>query len=294
MIDLHILHYNDYSSLLVFALGFNLYYIVVRKNDNNGNALFFKFLGTLVSEYLGKKILQNIQIIERQNIAFNFYKNSLKSLNFLHACTRSGKKIVNIISDEIEDSPKIEDSLKILSEYVEKSKYYPAYNNFPIVAFITGAYCLYILISAPYESLISHYNVSLAKTNLVLIFIGCLFTFHDLITEKQQISKVFIWTVLSFSVFIYLVLLITSWIKLNILFDKTYLFHNYWITILVCFEGFIFYIFFTIMRNIILLFKFYYSYWIKFSIDKKMKNLTFYKKKLDDDSFSGLTEMKIE
>ena len=262
MIESKVPCYNDYSSLLVLALGFNLVYVVLRKSEDRKafkEALFFLFLLSISSsEKTIEKIEKKIKTFRSKAVKLNFLNVYLKFLAVDKIIeifgSKDGRQLVLHAIDSGE-SPyenlckKLEQIAKIVAKISER---FSSINNLHLLALITTVYSLYVVISAPYEQLLAiDFNFMLLNTNIIIIISGCFLVLLDLIL-KDRFRCIPICLFVLCLLFVVCTILGLLSIGEWILPDKL-LYHNYWITALVCFSGFILYIISTIIGALILL-----------------------------------------
>ena len=258
---------------MVLALGFNLVYIVV-KNKKTTDGLFFIFLELI--NYTEKSISKMEQIMKDllplgvqldflQNASVNkikgiFGKDANKVFNFLNS--------VNINEKAKKLKQNEEKYIKIISLSPPKR-----INNLQFLALITAIYCFYVLICAPYEDYINNFNTSLILVNIVFIITGVILVLLDITSWNRIISVIISALCILFSILI-IAGSRNDWhfiISFNKIFPSTILYHNYWITSLICFGSFLLYILFSILGTIISQFFYFYIYFSSYNILKMMK-----------------------
>ena len=243
MIESTALSYSDYSSLLVLALGSNLMYVVLRKSENR-NALFFLFLKYInppAPKETIKKIDEKIKNFKSKYVKLEFLRKlSVDAIQNTFG-SKEGKQLLNTITSEDNLQEKLGRIAEKLTKVTER---FSTINNLQLLALISTVYSFYVVISAPYERFfVVNFNSTLLLTNIVIIISGCLLVLLDLTLNNRfrYIPQCLFVLCLLLSTSIICGLRI-SWIQFDSSFVNTLLDHNYWITALVCFAGFVLYI----------------------------------------------------
>ena len=228
--------YNNYTDLITLAIGFNIIYVVI-KNESK-NALFYLFLDHInfnkSYEYIENKMaffsakLGAIKFLENSSIKDfqEIFKGKI-SLDKFNGLTERNKQI-EILDDK---HKKIKDRLK-------------QNQNLKLITLMLSIYGFYIALSIPYS--IENLNESLVVSNSVILIFVILYLIDD----------IFCWNIRKIlCVSCILSLILTVFITRKSLqagaFNHDILYQNYWITVVVCYSGFIFYITVSILSALI-------------------------------------------
>jgi len=225
---IHHPNYNDYSSLIVLALGFNLAYIVVENIDLKR---FFRFLNLFnhfqdYFEKIKKGIIEQVKV--------------LMCGEDLSASTT--EKTDAQYLEKFEDIEKKINSTA--NKYKNKLSTFSNPKEMHLSALLFAIYSFYVLISAPYECKDINFNASLVPINILLLIGGMVLVVFEQTSKKKMISAFIFFLCLFLSLlFIYGSKDGWGWIdSLNNIFKTTLkilLVNNYWITALICFGCFI-------------------------------------------------------
>ena len=218
-------------------------YVVLRKSEDR-NALFFLFLHYITSpEETIKKIDSKIKIFQSIYVKLKFLQKLSVGEILKTFGNKDGKQLLNTISSSLEYN--LEEKLAPIAKRITKViDRFSNINNLQLLALLTAVYSFYVAISAPYERFfVVNFNSTLLLTNIVIIILGVLLVLLDITLSNRlrYIPK---------CLFVLCFLLSTciicgvrdSWIQFDSPFVNILLYRNYWITILVCFGGFILYI----------------------------------------------------
>ncbi len=225
--------YNDFSNLIVLAVGLNIVYIVSNFRKEPGEDSFFIFLKGITDSTRKKRVnLQAKALKEEEKMKAKLeYALSFKD-DLSTDASGAFKSIINYLNKREWDIRNLTD------EYDERIKKLGVAYNLPVIALMSFLYGLFILVLSPFHK--NNLNTSLVFSNiLITIFVivcitkGLLKKESDKKSPFQLYPLMFLFIIIS--LFTNILILKCSTIE-NILGICKY---NYFYTLFVCFIGFI-------------------------------------------------------
>ncbi|MCL2282751.1 MAG: hypothetical protein FWC26_05480 [Fibromonadales bacterium] len=242
------MHYLDFSSLLVLAIGCNLIYIV--NKNKSANLSFFLFL------YLINNTKETIKKLNDNYIYATVILSKLKEL-MQKPVTEIEKIYGKKNSDYILNNRNIEYPASMRKKYESIIFFFTGTDKLQSITLVTFCYSFFVALLAPYK--LELFNELLFQMNITILLLSVTMFIYGILAKRKLKMLLFdaILAIIIVILSIIVKITIDDFVASIINEYNDVLYYNYVITILICFIGFILY---TILHMIGFVISLYYRY----------------------------------